>query len=275
LFVRELPRLSVDIDLTYLPFENRDTALKGISDGLERIKKDLLASIPHIQVTFLPQSNNQETKLRCKFNNAQIKIEVNTTIRGYLQEPRFIPVTNTVQNKFSLFAASTVVAQGELYGGKICAALDRQHPRDLFDIQKLFENEGLTKEIRLGFIAALLCSNRPINEVLKPNFQNQRIAFESQFAGMTNDPFSYEDYKMARKRLVREIHKSFTEDDRKLLVSFKMGQPEWSLYPFKNLKKMPAVKWKLQNIQKLLLENPVKHTQESTKLKRCLDQGHL
>lgn len=41
LFVRDMPRLSVDIDLTYIPFDDRETALKNISDGLERIKSDL------------------------------------------------------------------------------------------------------------------------------------------------------------------------------------------------------------------------------------------
>lgn len=93
LFVRDLPRLSVDIDLTYLPFEDRTAALKNIVDGLARIKEDLIHSIPNINVTQTPQSDGQEVKLSCRLDNAQIKIEVNTTIRGYLQEPRNMPVT--------------------------------------------------------------------------------------------------------------------------------------------------------------------------------------
>ena len=178
LFVRELPLLSVDIDLTYLPLNSRSTALEDISNGLLRIKNDLTKSIPDIQVTRLPQSDGQEAKLSCKLGSAQIKIEVNTTIRGYVTSPRLMSVTDAVQNEFGLFAAINVVSQGELYGGKICAALDRQHPRDLFDIQKLFENEGLTEEIKIGFIAALLGSNRLINEILNPNLQDQRAIFD-------------------------------------------------------------------------------------------------
>jgi len=269
LFVREFPRLSVDIDLTYLPFEDRATALKGISDGLGRIKEHLLSAIPNIQVMLLPQSDGQEAKLSCKLGSAQIKVEVNTTIRGYLQEPRLMQVANAVQGEFGLFAAINVVSQGELYGGKICAALDRQHPRDLFDIQKLFENEGLTDEIKVGFIAALLGSNRPINDMLSPNFQDQRAAFDAQFSGMTSDPFSYEDFEATRKRLVKEMHQSLTDDDRKLLVSFKEGAPEWSLYPLDGLQNMPSVKWKLQNVRKLM-NNPEKHKQQLDRLKKCL-----
>lgn len=269
LFVRELPRLSVDIDLTYLSFEDRVTALKGISDGLGRIKENLLSSIPNIQVMLLSQSDGQEAKLSCKLGGAQIKIEVNTTIRGYLQKPRLMQVADAVQGEFGLFAAINVVSQGELYGGKICAALDRQHPRDLFDIQKLFENEGLTEEIKVGFIAALLGSNRPINEMLSPNFQDQRAAFDAQFSGMTSDPFSYEDFEVTRERLVKEIHHSLTDDDRRLLVSFKEGVPEWSLYPFDGLQDMPSVQWKLQNIRKLM-NNAERHIQQLDKLKECL-----
>jgi len=33
LFVRDMPRLSVDIDLTYLPIDNRKKALSNISEG--------------------------------------------------------------------------------------------------------------------------------------------------------------------------------------------------------------------------------------------------
>lgn len=269
LFVRDLPRLSVDIDLTYLPFDDRAAALKGISDGLGRIKANLLSSIPSIQVMLLPQSDGQEAKLSCKLNGAQIKIEVNTTIRGYLQEPRLMQVTDSVQSEFGLFAAINVVSQGELYGGKMCAALDRQHPRDLFDIQKLFENEGLTEEIKVGFIAALLGSNRPINEMLSPNFQDQRAVFDAQFSGMTSDPFSYADFEAAREQLVSEIHQSLTESDRKLLLSFKEGTPDWSLYPLDGLQNMPSVQWKLQNVRKLM-KNPKKHLQQLERLKRAL-----
>jgi hypothetical protein len=37
LFVRDLPRLSVDIDLTFLPLTERDAALTAIGEGLQRI----------------------------------------------------------------------------------------------------------------------------------------------------------------------------------------------------------------------------------------------
>jgi predicted nucleotidyltransferase component of viral defense system len=270
LFERDLPRLSVDIDLTYLPFEDRKTALNGIAAGLGRIRDDVSQSIPGIQVALLPQRDGQDTKLSCRLDGVQIKVEVNTTIRGFLQEPRLMQVAESVQNEFELFAAIKVVSHGELYGGKICAALDRQHPRDLFDIHDLFEHGGITEEIRLGFIAALLSHSRPIHEMLQPNFQDQRTAFEAQFAGMTEDAFSYSDFESTRERLVVEINNLLTDDDRKFLLSFKAGEPQWGLYPIEGLQEMSAVQWKLLNIKRLLSKDHTKHGEQLELLCKCL-----
>ncbi len=270
LFERDLPRLSVDIDLTYLPFEDRKTALNDIAAGLGRIRDDLSQSIPGIQVALLPQCDGQDAKLGCQLDGVQIKVEVNTTIRGYLQEPRLMQVVESVQDEFELFAAIKVVSRGELYGGKICAALDRQHPRDLFDIHDLFEHGGITEEIRLGFIAALLSHNRPIHEMLEPNFQDQRTAFEAKFAGMTDDSFSYSDFEATREHLVTEIKRLLTDDDRKFLVSFKAGEPQWDLYPVVGLQNMSAVQWKLLNIKRLLSKDETKHGEQLELLRKCL-----
>jgi hypothetical protein len=270
LFERDLPRLSVDIDLTYLPFEDRNTALSGIAAGLGRIRDDVAQSIPGIRVTLLPQSDGQDAKLSCRLDGVQIKIEVNTTMRGYLQEPRLMQVVESVQDEFELFAAIKVVSRGELYGGKICAALDRQHPRDLFDIHDLFEHGGITEEIRLGFIAALLSHNRPIHEMLRPNFQDQRIVFEARFAGMTDDSFSYSDFEATREHLVAEINRILTDNDRKFLLSFKAGEPQWGLYPIEGLQEMSAVKWKLLNIKRLLSKDETKHGEQLELLRKRL-----
>lgn len=270
LFESDLPRLSVDIDLTYLPSEDRKTAMKGITDGLGRIREDVSKAIRGIQVTLLPQRDGQEAKLSCRQNGVQIKVEVNTTMRGYLEEPRMMQVTDRVQEEFGLFAAINVVAKGDLYGGKICAALDRQHPRDLFDIHRLFGREGITEQIKRGFIAALVGGNRPISELLKPNFQDQREAFATQFAGMASDPFSYQEFEATRARLVEQIHDLLSNDDRLFLVSFKNGEPDWSLYPLAGLADMSAVKWKLLNIRKLRKNNPARHSEQLSALKECL-----
>lgn len=272
LFMRDMPRLSVDIDLTYVGFEPRDVALKRISEALGRIKQAVVADNSGISAEVIQQSDGNEAKLACKLGAGQIKIEINTTIRGTLFPTRMMQISDTVQSEFRKFAAIAVVSNAELYGGKICAALDRQHPRDLFDVYHLLENEGFSDPIRQGFIALLLSGNRPIHEMLDPQFQDLRSAFETQFAGMSLSPFTYDDFETTRMRLVKEIHTHLTKHDRQFLLSFKTGNPDWSLFPIATLAEMPAVKWKLFNLQKFIVQNPSRHAEQFEKLKKMLAQ---
>jgi predicted nucleotidyltransferase component of viral defense system len=272
LFVRDMPRLSVDIDLTYLPFDDRAAALTGITDALRRIKARVETAIPSCTVALVPQSDGPEAKLTCQSKNAQIKVEVNTTIRGDLLPPRMMDVSDTVESEFGRFMSVNVVSHAELFGGKICAALDRQHPRDLFDVHHMLENEGLTDEIRKGFIALLLSHSRPIHEMIRPNFLDQKKVFETQFAGMSFTPFSYAIFEATRERLVEEINKSWSDNERAFLLGFKQGKPDWSLFPLENLSRMPAVQWKLLNIQKLIKQNPDKHREQLKALEERLSE---
>ncbi len=270
LFVRDMPRLSVDIDLTYLPFDNRIAALENISKALGRIQNRLKTTLPGIRTTINPQSDGHEAKLFCQLKGVGVKVEVNTTMRGHIRSPRLLQLTDAVQNEFGKFASIHVVSHAELFGGKICAALDRQHPRDLFDIFHLLQNEGFTEEIRLGFLASLLSHNRPIHELIRPHFLKQGEVFEKQFSGMIFSSFSYNDYELTRKQLVQEIHSRLTNDEKIFLLSFKKGEPEWNLFPIEELSRMPAVQWKLMNIQKLIRDDPDKHAEQISNLKEAL-----
>lgn len=259
LFIRSLPRLSIDIDLTYIPINDRETALSEISEGLGRIKADLEKSIPGISVTAVSREG-EDAKINCQLQKAQIKIEVNTTTRGTINYPDLLKVDKKVQESFGRFAAIKVVSMAELYGGKICAALDRQHPRDLFDVKLLLEHEGLTEEIKYGFLVALLSHMRPINELINPTYIDQRHAFETQFSGMSDIPFSYEEYEKTREEVVIQIKSKLTFEDKKFLVSFKDVDPIWEFFNIEKASELPAVKWKLQNIERLKRENPKKHS---------------
>lgn len=260
LFARNMPRLSVDIDLTYINWQDdRTMALRNISEALTRIEVRLKDAIPGISVTRIPLGQGDDVKLNCQTSQATVKIEVNTTTRGTIFPVRLMPVSEAVQKEFQKFAAIQVVSQGELFGGKICAALDRQHPRDFFDIYHLFLNEGITEEIKLGFITFLISHARPMSELIKPNYLDHRATFENQFAGMTATPFFYRTFEAVRERLLVEVNDLLTVDDRKFLLSFKKGTPQWNLVPIENLQRLPAVKWKLLNIQTLIATNPIKH----------------
>jgi len=252
LFVRDMPRLSVDIDLTYLPIEDRATSLMNIAVALERVKGNIERIIPGVRVNH----RKDAAKLQIAANKADIKLEVNLVNRGALSNPREMILCSKAQNDFEAFCVMPVVTFGQLFGGKIIAALDRQHPRDLFDVKYLLETEGFTQEVKEGFMHYLLCSDRPINEVIMPNFQDQRAAMANQFAGMTDEVFAYEEYERVRERLVQTLHANLNEDDKAFLLSIKNVKPDWSIYDFE---RFPAIQWKLQNLEKLKANNPDKH----------------
>jgi predicted nucleotidyltransferase component of viral defense system len=264
-----MPRLSVDIDLTYLPFDNRETALNNISGSLGKIRERITKSIPGTSVSNHTVEGN-DIKLFVQSENVQIKIEVNTITRGHLYPVKLLQVNDEVQDRFKKFAAIQVVSDAELYGGKICAALDRQHPRDLFDVYLLFEESGYNEDVKNGFIQALVSHMRTMNEVLEPHLLDQRSAFERQFQGMTDTAFTYEDFEATRENLINIVNYSLSEKDRSFLLTFKRGNPDWDLFPVAGLKDMPAVQWKLMNIQNLKRSNPDKHTEIIHRLESLL-----
>lgn len=270
MFIWDMPRLSVDIDLTYIHFNDRNTAFAEISESILRIKEDVIKNIPGVQIETSGVTPDSKDKLLCSRKGTKIKVEVNTTMRGIVNPVRLKQASPSVRKEFDKFAAINVVSDAELFGGKVCAALDRQHPRDLFDIYQLFNNGGITKEIKEGFIASLLSHNKSINEMLRPNLQDQKLAFSNQFEGMTIAPFTYADYETSRNRLIKEINRLLTKNDKELLFSFKSGNPDWSLSQTEQLQNLPAIKWKLHNIQKFREQDPGQHATMLQKLEKAL-----
>jgi predicted nucleotidyltransferase component of viral defense system len=258
LFVRDLPRLSVDIDLTYLGFENRDVATKNINEALLRITE----ALNKVGIKSNSLNNN---KIICSTQNATIKIEPNYTIRGYAFEPQKMRTNPKVEEKFG-FANINVISFAELYGGKICAALDRQHPRDLFDVRYLLDSEGISEEIKDGFIVALLSHNRPPHELLQPNIHNQEGTFAKEFIGMSNEPFTYQNHLETLNELIIRLSNALNQNDKGFMLSFFSADPDWDKINIPNISKLPAIQWKLQNLEKLKSSNYEKFSEQSQKL---------
>ncbi len=269
LFVRDMPRLSIDIDLTYLPVEEpRETALNKISEALRRIAVALKRAMPVVKVQeSLGQEPKRVTKLVVATGQIRIKIEPNEVIRGSVFPPEERELTQRAEHMFERSVTACVLSIPDLYGGKICAALDRQHPRDLFDVKVLLEQEGITDEIRKAFVVYLASHDRPMSELLDPKRKEIRQVYESEFAGMTIDAVSYEDLVKARENLIQTLRKELTNDEKAFLLSLKEGQPKWSLMGIEGMEKLPAVQWKLKNIQRM---SGKKHAEAREKLKKVL-----
>ncbi len=263
LFVRDLPRLSVDIDLTYVPLEDRTASLTNIGAALDRIQAEIEKSVQGAHVT----NRKDIGKLLISQPGADIKLEVNLVGRGTLDAPEVMPLCAAAQEEFDAFCAIPVLPFGQLFGGKICAALDRQHPRDLFDVKYLLQNEGFSDEVKRGFLFCLLGSNRPFHEVLAPHLLDQRAALENQFSGMSAEDFTYEEYETVREKLIETVSGNLTEKDKQFLLSINELKPDWSIYDFE---RFPAIRWKLINLQKLSESDPEKYRQQLEALGKTL-----
>ena len=268
LFLSNMPRLSVDIDLTYIPVETRENSLIHITQALNRIRENLYKNIPGIQIAQL--SEGKDLKLFCNWKGSQVKVEVNTVIRGIVSDSKTYPLCKYAQLHFNQYCEISIVPVEQLYGGKICAALNRQHPRDLFDIKCLLENNESIVNYKRGFLFCLLSSDRPIHETLQPNKIDQHLALENQFRGMTAFPFSYNDYEETRITLIQLVQASLSNADKSFLLDFKQGTPEWDSSEYANFINFPSVQWKLINILKLKEKNPAKHLEEFERLKSIL-----
>jgi len=251
LFIRDMPRLSVDIDLMYLPVVDREELLEGIETALRRIEERVTGSIPsaRIQRVWL-QDKGTVNKLFVRERSTQIKIEVMPVLRGCVYEPEEKAVSDVVEEQFG-FAAIQVVSFADLYAGKLVAALDRQHPRDLFDVRELLVNEGIDTRLRNAFIVYLISHSRPMAEVRAPVRHDISREFARGFDGITEVAVRLEDLIQAREELIAEIVDRMPDAHRRFLLSFKKGEPDWLLLDVPNAQTLPAVRWKLENLSRM------------------------
>jgi predicted nucleotidyltransferase component of viral defense system len=270
-FWQDLPRLSVDIDLVYLPLTDRNSTLVGIDTSLMRIKQEIVRINPSAEFIEKRITGGTCITLTVKANNTAVKIEPNTVLRGSVFPVCERDISPAIEKQLNISSFVTIKSldSAELYGGKIVAALDRQHPRDLFDVRKLFEQGGITEKIRTAFVIYLCGHNRPMHEVLKPKPNDLEPAFSSEFNGMVSIPVSIDALQDTRQQLFEMIPGLLSDNEKQFLISLKKGEPDWSLIPVDNIDQFPSIQWKLSNIKKL---DKKKHLEQLKKLEAVLER---
>jgi predicted nucleotidyltransferase component of viral defense system len=269
LFVQKMPRLSVDIDVVYTDHtKERTAALKAISDGLNQTRKQLVKSGLEAEVSATKEGD--EIKLFIRRDRVQVKVEVNHVFRGTVLPVETRALNAEARRIFTTDLSAPILAPAELYGSKLVAAMDRQHPRDIFDVRGLYETTGLTGDVIECFVCYLAGHNRPVHEVLFSNDVDLTTAFENEFVGMTQSPVSLAELQKVRARLKRELPARLTANQRQFLISLVSGEPDWSLMKCPHLQKMSAIQWKLQNLSRLKKSNPKKFAQQAEDLRARL-----
>jgi predicted nucleotidyltransferase component of viral defense system len=267
LFIRDMPRLSVDIDLAYLPVEDRQTSLTNIDKALAAIATDIEQHVAGASVNAsLLEGTGKRYKLVVWQEEISVKIEVTPVLRGSVYPAKFEELSARAQATFG-FARVQLLSFEDLYAGKLCAALDRQHPRDLYDVKLLLDNEGISERMKNAFLVYLMGHNRPMAELLEPIPQDISAIYRTEFEGMTYEPFSLEQLEKTFIKMVRKIHAAITDEDRNFLLALKRGTPDWKTFALPEAERLPAIQWKILNLARM---NPGKRKKATAKLEKVL-----
>ncbi len=251
LFIRNLPRLSVDIDLTYLPVAERGQSLSDIDTALKNIGVRIRKADNSIHITeSAPRSQNEITKLVVRTKDRiQIKIEVTPVLRGGVYDPVNMTVAQKTEEEFG-FAEINVLSFADIYAGKIMAALDRQHPRDLFDVHQLLKNEGITDELRTALIVYLISHDHSPHSLLAPVLKDISQDFEQNFVGMTTENIELDTLLEAREKIITDVAGNMPDSHKEFLRSFYRRKPDWTLLGIDGAENLPAVRWRELNLDK-------------------------
>ena len=267
LFYRDLPRLSVDLDLTWLPVADRQSSLRDIDSALDRIAAAIAVGDSRIQTRRIAGGGAADTRIIVTDRQAQVKIETSPVARGTVYPARSMPTSEAVTERFGFFKANVVTFE-DLYGGKLHAALDRRHPRDLFDVKLLYENEGLTDNLFRVFMVYLASSARPIHELLAPRTPLRGDLYDGEFVGMTREAVSLDALADTARTLHADIRSRLHGDVADFLLSLHDAEPDFRLLGLPAAADLPAVRWKVFNLNKLRDTNPAKHAAQRTALER-------
>ena len=228
LFLRDMPRLSVDIDLVYTDYHrSREKALATITNSIERMSLALEKRGLEIQVP--SGRGGEQTKLFIRRGSCLVKVEVNHVFRGTVMDVVTSALVESAQDYFEREIELPVLAAPELYGSKLVAAMDRQHPRDLFDVLGMYQAHGLTEPVLECFVCYLAGHNRPVHEVLFGNQQDISAAYENEFRGMTTEEIDLAVLLGTRDRLWKETPAALSADQKQFLLGLVAAQPDWSL----------------------------------------------
>jgi len=253
LFLRDMPRLSVDLDVVFIDHTvGREEALARINAAVRDAADRLRARRFEV---YVPEAGGDgETRLMVRSGAAEVKVEINTVMRGTVHRVRRANLTPLARETLLADIEIPVLASEDVYGGKLVAAMDRQHPRDLFDVMELFKHEGITPGIRRAFVVYLASHNRPVHEVLFPELRDIQMDYERHFQGMTSQPTELTVLLETRDRMIEELHAGLDADERRFLLSLVKAEPEWESLGIPHVSELPAVRWKLQNLVRLRRE---------------------
>jgi len=251
-FIRDLPRLSIDIDLTYSDVESRDITLEKSTKALNRIIAALTKRLGLHVVIQKDKKGEFITKIEVQGRDAQIKIEPNFVFRGSVFPTTEKQTQPKVEALLGCSAIMRILSFEDLYAGKLCAMLNRQHPRDVFDAKLLLDNEGISDKLLDAFVIYLASDSRPIDELLSPNIKDLTKSFNLEFRGMTREAFDVDALIDVRDYLCKNIINKLSQNHKQFLLSLMQMRPQWGLVDVPvDIESLPGIRFKQINLKRM------------------------
>jgi predicted nucleotidyltransferase component of viral defense system len=259
-FYHGMPRLSVDIDLSYIKINTRAEALEEMKEGLEIYKNDLDNKGFHTE--FKGSVNEGNGKIFVSSNGVNIKIEPNYILRGTIYPTQMLRMVDEATKVFDITSKVRTLDYREIFAGKMAAFLDRQNPRDIFDMGEFRKAGHHIEEIMDAVVIYIAQDDGMISHILDPILQDKETEFNNHFKGMTIEPVEYGRLVEIRKEILDEFHKSLKKEHGEFLVSIMENKPQWGLLPFQGIEELSGIKWKMQNIPKMKEESRLKEVED-------------
>jgi hypothetical protein len=185
-----------------------------------------------------------------------IKIEVNTVIRGALHPAQTRSLTAAASDALMADLELPLLSPEDIYGGKLVAAMDRQWEQHFMQcaiVAGQVDDEGAPDRRGDALMREELHDIEEIARMLPKNIQ---LAYEGTFVGMTTEPMALSDLVDTREWLFRELPAALDADEREFLRTLVQAQPDWSLLGIPHLEELPAIRWRLQNLEQLSRSQP-------------------
>ena len=260
LTVFDMPRLSVDIDLDYCCNSDKETMM---ADRVV-IGQEILGHMQSNGYALHPSSKNTHaldswvfSYLSAGGNRDNIKIEINYMMRTHILEPLTRKTYVPFIEEIDVYALSPL----ELFGSKIKALIERAAPRDMYDVNRMIQNQ-LFKDDQMDLLRKIVVfylavggKNKPEKEYSFERIQNIKFPqIRSTLIPVLKKTEKF-DFEEAKTNVISFLSKLLILGDAEnnFIDSFNQGEYKPELL-FDNgeiierIKEHPMALWKMNEI---------------------------
>ncbi len=261
LYGLNMPRLSLDVDLVFLPEVKAEEASWLQGEALFQFQKLIEQRLPDAEVMSRLDSAQNINALVVRLRRIETAVELVPTTRGHLYplEKKNLCALGRIYWHHPLPAQ--LVSWAEVCAGKFMARLERQKARDLMDCDNILKLGPIDDQIRLAFLVEILGRGMP---TVRMNSQNlvETIWFPlspadlwtgeprpvdrvdwSSLTRLVAKPMLRSELDSVQDVLRQELLVKMPAYHKDFLLMWVRGTPHWSLLDYPRLEDRPILQY--------------------------------